>query len=54
LPIAPLTYYESKARAVDPSRLPDRARRDAVLSDETHRIWKADFEVNVARKHGVN
>jgi len=31
LPIAPSTYYEQKAREVDPDRLPARARRDAEL-----------------------
>ena len=31
LPIAPSTYYEYKARQADPSRLPPRVRRDAVL-----------------------
>ncbi len=34
LPIAPSTYYEQKAREVDPSRLPERARRDAELREE--------------------
>ena len=28
LPIAPSTYYEEKAREVDPTRLPPRAQRD--------------------------
>ena len=31
LPIAPSTYYEQKARQADPSRLPKRSRRDAML-----------------------
>jgi hypothetical protein len=34
LPIAPSTYYECKAREVDPARLPARARRDIKLSGE--------------------
>jgi len=34
LSIAPSTYYERKAREVDPSRLPARSRRDAWLLDE--------------------
>ena len=29
LPVAPSTYYEHKARAADPGRLPARARRDS-------------------------
>ncbi len=39
LPIAPSTYYEQKARQADPSRLPERARRDAVLCEEIDRVW---------------
>jgi transposase InsO family protein len=50
LPIAPSTYYEQKARSVDPSRLPDRARRDAELREEIERVWKANFGVYGARK----
>ena len=34
LPIAPSTYYEQKARAADPTRLPKRAQRDAELRVE--------------------
>jgi len=50
LPIAPSTYYEQKARVADPGRLPPRARRDAVLREEIHRVWRANFEVYGARK----
>ena len=39
LPIAASTYYESKAREVDPSRLPPRARRDIELSGEIRRVY---------------
>ena len=39
MPIAPSTYYEQKARHADPSRLPERARRDAVLCEEIERVW---------------
>jgi len=38
LPVAPSTYYEQKARQADPSRLPDRARRDAALKVEIERV----------------
>jgi len=31
LPIAPSTYYEQKARQVDPGQLPVRVRRDDEL-----------------------
>ncbi len=50
LPIAPSTYYERKAREADPSRLPARAKRDAVLVAEIDRIWRENFEVYGVRK----
>jgi transposase InsO family protein len=50
LPIAPSTYYEQKAREADPSRLPNRAVRDAALREEIERVWKEHFGVYGARK----
>jgi transposase InsO family protein len=50
LPIAPSIYYEQKAREADPSRLPQRAIRDAVLRGEIERVWKEHFGVYGARK----
>ena len=50
LPIAPSTYYEQKACQADPSRLPARARRDAVLCEEIERVWKENRQVYGARK----
>jgi putative transposase len=50
LPIAPSTYYEQKARENDPTRLPARAQRDAVLSDEIERVWKENRRVYGAHK----
>ena len=50
LPIAPSTYYEHKAREADPSRLPARARRDAVLGAEIDRVWHENRRVYGARK----
>ncbi len=50
LPIAPSTYYEQRAREVDPSRLPKRALRDAMLREEIERVWKEHFGVYGARK----
>jgi transposase InsO family protein len=50
LPMAPSTYYEHKARQADPTRLPDRVLRDAVLSDQIEQVWKDNFEVYGARK----
>jgi putative transposase len=45
LPIAPSVYYEQKARESDPSRLPPRAQRDAILRPEIDRVWRANHEV---------
>jgi len=50
LPIAPSTYYEQKARDADPSRLPQRAVRDAALREQIERVWKENFGVYGARK----
>jgi len=50
LPIAPSTYYEQKARQADPLRLPERARRDAVLCEEIERVWHENRQLYGARK----
>jgi putative transposase len=50
LPIAPSTYYEYKAREVDPERLPQRAQRDIKLSGEIERVYDENFRVYGARK----
>jgi transposase InsO family protein len=50
LPIAPSTYHESKAREVDPERLPKRAKRDATLREAIRRVWEENFRVYGARK----
>lgn len=50
LPIAPSSYYEHKARQADPSRLPARARRDAVLREDIQRVWRENFRVYGPRK----
>ncbi len=50
LPIAPSTYYEHRAREVDPSRLPPRAKRDAVLREEIRRVWEENRRVYGVRK----
>jgi len=49
LPIAPSAFYEQKARRADPSRLPERARRDAVLCDQIDWIWHENRETYGAR-----
>jgi transposase InsO family protein len=50
LPIASSTYHEQKAREADPSRLPQRTRRDIVLCDEIQRIWEENRCVYGVRK----
>ena len=50
LPIAPSTYYESKARERDPERLPPRLRRDQELVPEIQRVHAANFDVYGVRK----
>lgn len=40
VPIAPSTYYEMKARAVDPGRLPTRTKRDVWLGERIRRVWE--------------
>ncbi len=50
LPIAPATYFEHKARQVDPRRLPQRVVRDAELRVEIERVWKQNQSVYGARK----
>jgi transposase InsO family protein len=50
LPIAPSTYYESKARQTNPARLPERTRRDAELKSDIQRVHSANFGVYGARK----
>jgi putative transposase len=44
LPIAPGTYYEHRARRRDPSRLPQRVRRDDDLRVEIRRVWTESFD----------
>jgi putative transposase len=50
LPIAPSTYYEAKARAADPTRLPERVKRDAELRETIRQVWKENFGVYGVRK----
>jgi putative transposase len=50
LPIAPSTYHEHAARQADPSRLPARAKRDAVLKLEVRRVFNENFGVYGVRK----
>jgi len=50
LPIAPSTYRAHAARLADPSKLSDRARRDAELRPEIQRVWDDNFKVYGVRK----
>ena len=45
-----MTYYESKARDADRSRLPARANRDAQLREHIERVWEENFRVYGVRK----
>jgi hypothetical protein len=49
-PIAPSTYHAHDARRVDPSRVPARAQRDAVLCAQIRRVWEENFQVYGVRK----
>ena len=48
--IAPSTYYEQKARQADPARRPARAQREALLTPEIDRVWRAHRRVYGAKK----
>lgn len=50
LPIAPATYYEHRARRLDPDRLPPRRKRDEKLREEILRVWRENFSVYGAKK----
>ena len=50
LPIAPSTYRAHAARMADPSKLSDRAARDAGLRPEIQRVWDENFQVYGVRK----
>ena len=47
---APSTYRAHLARRADPSRLPDRVRRDADLKIEIGRVFEENFRVYGVRK----
>jgi putative transposase len=50
LPIAPATYYEHRARRLDPERRCERAKRDDELRLAIERVWKENFSVYGAEK----
>ena len=39
LQIAPSTYYEHRARRLDPAKRPEREHRDAELRPKIRRVW---------------
>ena len=50
LPIAPSTYYDHRARRLDPEKRPARARRDEALIPEIQRVYDENQEVYGADK----
>lgn len=50
LPIAPATFYDHLAKLADPSRLSDRARRDAELKPEIERVFEDNLSAYGVRK----
>jgi transposase InsO family protein len=50
LPIAPSTYFEHRARRIDPEKRPDRAKADEELQVEIQRVWDENHQVYGADK----
>jgi len=50
LPIAPSTYFDHRAKQVDPAKLSARTRRDMILRPEIDRVFKQNLKVYGARK----
>jgi len=50
LPIAPSTYHEQVSRRADPSKLPDRLRRDAELRPMIQKVFDDNYQVYGVRK----
>jgi len=50
LPIAPATFYDHLAKRADPSRLSDRAKRDAELKPEIERVFEENLSIYGVRK----
>ena len=50
LPIAPSTYFDHRAKQMDPARLSARVRRDAALQPTINRVFKDNLKVYGARK----
>ena len=50
LPISPSSYHDHVAKRADPAKQSARAKRDAILKGEIHRIFEENFRVYGARK----
>lgn len=50
LPIAPSTYHAHAARRADPTKLSERAKRDAELKSKIRRVFEENFSVYGVRK----
>jgi transposase InsO family protein len=50
LQVAPSSYWRHAARLRNPTLVPQRARRDAVLVDQVQRVHRANLQVYGARK----
>ena len=50
LPITPTTYHDHAAKRADPGKLSARARQDAALKPEVHRVFEENFHVYGVRK----
>jgi putative transposase len=50
LPIAPSTYFDHVAKRADTGKLSARARQDALLKPEVHRVFEENFHVYGVRK----
>ena len=49
-PIAPSTYHAYVVRRADPGGAPARTRREAVLGEESRRVWEDNFRAYGVRK----
>jgi hypothetical protein len=54
LPITPSTDHAHLARRADPSRLPDRVRRDADLKVEIRRVFEENSASMACARSGVS
>ena len=50
LPIAPSTYHDHLAKRAEPARRSARAKRDAALRPEIHRVFDENWQVYGVRK----